>query len=68
MVAQEDLSVGILMKLYQNICFGGVQSEPGNLWQCHRCVISLNYSLHLPFKELNVSRHHVHHLCVFVGW
>lgn len=60
MMAQEDLSVGILIKLYQNICFPGVHTEPGDSWQCPRCVIPLNYSLHLLFKELHFSHLHVH--------
>lgn len=42
MMAREDLSVGILMKLqYQNICLPRAHIGPRNLRQCHRCVIYL---------------------------
>lgn len=55
------------MKLYQNICFAGSRTEAGNLWQCHRCVISLSYSLSLLFKGLNLGHLEVNDLWDFGG-
>lgn len=53
------------MKLYQNICFAGSRTEAENLWQCHRCVISLSYSLFFLIKGLNLGHLEVNDLWDF---
>lgn len=55
------------MKLYQNICFAGSRTEAENLWQCHRCVISLSYSLFFLIKGLNLGHLEVNDLWDFFG-